>query len=70
MHSATEPALQHIDYLLATLLPQPAPVTFYTEDPTSENVHTQLQQFTTKLTALAPAHILLAHAMAINFGLW
>ena len=61
---------KRIDHLLAILLPQPAPVPFYTEDPTSENVRTQLRQFTTKLAALAPAHVLLARAMAVNFGLW
>ena len=60
---------KRIDHLLATLLPQPAPAAF-TEDPTSKNVRTQLQQFTTKLTALAPARVLLARAMAVNFGLW
>ena len=57
---------KHIDHLLATLLPQPAFPSLYTEDPTSESVRTQLQQFATKLTVLAPAHILLAHAMAVN----
>ena len=55
-----------IDHLLATLLPQPAFASLYTEDPTSESVHTQLQQFATKLTALPPAHVLLARAMAVN----
>jgi len=60
---------KRIDHLLATLLPQPAPAALYTEDPTSENVRTQLQQFATKLVAIAPAHVLLARAMAVN-GLW
>ena len=55
-----------IDHLLATLLPQPAFVSLYTEDPTSESVHTQPQQFATKLAALVPAHVLLARAMAVN----
>ena len=57
---------KRIDHLLATLLPQPAFPSLYTEDPTSESVRTQLQQFATKLTALAPAHVLLARAMAVN----
>ncbi|KIM51268.1 hypothetical protein SCLCIDRAFT_33580 [Scleroderma citrinum Foug A] len=48
------------------LLPQPAPAALYTEDPTSESVRTQLQQFAAKLAALAPAHILFARAMAVN----
>ncbi|KIM60580.1 hypothetical protein SCLCIDRAFT_26460 [Scleroderma citrinum Foug A] len=49
--------------------PSPCNPAALTEDPTSQNVHTQLQQFATKLAALAPAHVLLARAMAVN-GLW
>ena len=57
---------KRINHLLATLPPQPAPTSLYTEDPMSESVRTQLQQFTTKLAALAPAHVLLACATAVN----
>ena len=57
---------KRIDHLLATLLPQPAPASLYTEDPTSESVRTQLQQLMTKLSALIPAHVLLARATAVN----
>lgn len=60
---------KRVDHLLATLLPLPAPAALYTEDPTNENVRTQLQQFATKLVAIAPAHVLLSRAMAVN-GLW
>ncbi|KAL4067411.1 hypothetical protein V8B97DRAFT_1975863 [Scleroderma yunnanense] len=60
---------KRIDHLLATLLSQPAPSALFTEDPTSDNMRTQLQQFANKLAAAAPAHILLARAMAVN-GLW
>ena len=57
---------KRIDHLLATLLPQPAFPSIYTEVPTSKSVHTQLQQFATKLSVLAPAHVLLACATAVN----
>ena len=50
--------------------PSPCNPAAFTEDPTSENMRTQLQQFTTKLAALTPAYILLVHTMAVNFGLW
>ena len=55
-----------IDHLLATLLPQPAPASLYTEDPTSKSMHTQLQQLMTKLSVLTPAHVLLACTTAVN----
>lgn len=60
---------KRIDYLLATLLSHPVPSALYTEDPTSERVRSALQQCAGKLATLAPAHVLLSRAMAVN-GLW